>query len=452
MKFIFFLKYLLIIVLIELLPISSFAQTVSVSKGTLYNGHYYVDLGLPSGTLWATTNVGAKSPEEYGNYYAWGETSQKNDYNWTNYKWCRGSKETLNKYLKKTETGIIENNGSKFLNESDDAAHVNWGGEWRMPQGWEWKELINNCNWTIATVGGKKGCKVSSKTNGKSIFLPLAGAYMEGADYSYWNFVGCYWANVLPIEDPAYAGYIELTGNGTPKINFHFRCDGFRVRPVLKSQSVGKQTNSSSTNINIALNGTLSGHSYVDLGLPSGAKWATTNIGTSNPEQVGNYYSWGETTPKGSYFDWDYKWYNKGNVHKIIKYCNTSWQGNVDNKTKLDTNDDAACVNWGSKWRMPSDKDWQELIDECAWTWTKMGEQVGYKVQSKVNSNFIFLPAGGDRDDRGLNFYGEIGYYWTSSLGKHESARARYLGFTSKGVHVDEFYRSRGYCVRPIFF
>ena len=96
-----------------------------------YNGHEYVDLGLPSGLKWATCNVGASSPEVYGGYYAWGETEEKSSYSWSTYKWCNGSYDTMTKYCTSSSYGTVDNKTT--LDPQDDVAHVKWGGRWRMP-------------------------------------------------------------------------------------------------------------------------------------------------------------------------------------------------------------------------------------------------------------------------------------------------------------------------------
>ncbi|MDY4512770.1 MAG: hypothetical protein SPE10_04900, partial [Paludibacteraceae bacterium] len=114
------------------------------------NGHEYVDLGLS--VKWATCNVGASKPEEYGNYYAWGETTTKSTYNWSTYKWCNGSKTTLTKYNTSSSYGTVDN--KTVLELADDAARANWGGAWRMPTDAEWTELRENCTWTWITKNG----------------------------------------------------------------------------------------------------------------------------------------------------------------------------------------------------------------------------------------------------------------------------------------------------------
>ena len=142
--------------------------------------HEYVDLGLPSGTLWATCNVGANAPEECGDYFAWGETSPKTTYNWSTYKWCNGgNKNKLTKYCTESDygdNGFVDN--LTRLQPEDDAATANWGSDWRMPTRAEWEELSDNTNklWTIQN--GVYGSQYTA-TNGKSIFLPAAGYYCE---------------------------------------------------------------------------------------------------------------------------------------------------------------------------------------------------------------------------------------------------------------------------------
>ncbi|MBR5532185.1 MAG: T9SS C-terminal target domain-containing protein, partial [Bacteroidales bacterium] len=128
----------------------------------------YVDLGLPSGIKWATCNVGANSPEDYGDYFAWGETEPKDYYDWSTYKYCNGSYDIMTKYFTDSDYGTVDNKTTLEL--TDDAAHVNWGGNWRMPTKAEQDELRNtdNCTWEWTTLNGVEGYKVISKKNGNS--------------------------------------------------------------------------------------------------------------------------------------------------------------------------------------------------------------------------------------------------------------------------------------------
>lgn len=188
-------------------------------------------------------------------------------------------------------------------------------------------------------------------------------------------------------------------------------------------------------------------HEYVDLGLS--VKWATMNVGASKPEDYGDYFAWGETTTKTTY-DWStYKWCN-GSESTMTKYCTSSDYGIVDNKTTLELTDDAARANWGGSWRMPTTAEQDELRNNCTWTWTTQGGVNGYKVTSKTNGNFIFLPAAGFRGGGSLDDAGSGGYYWSSSLGESYSFGAYYLSFSSDNVSWYYGLRGDGQSVRAV--
>ena len=190
-------------------------------------------------------------------------------------------------------------------------------------------------------------------------------------------------------------------------------------------------------------------HDWVDLGLPSGLKWATCNVGANAPEEYGDYFAWGEVEPKTTY-DWStYKWCN-GSYDTQTKYCTDSYYGTVDNKTQLELSDDAARANWGGSWRMPTTEEQQELINNCTWTWTTQNGVNGYKVTSKKNGNSIFLPAAGYRIDSSLYDVGSYGYYWSSSLYTDYPYYACGLFFGSDYVGWNGDSRYFGRSVRPV--
>ena len=182
----------------------------------------------------------------------------------------------------------------------------------------------------------------------------------------------------------------------------------------------------------------------IDLGLS--VKWATCNVGATSPEKYGNYYAWGETTTKSDY-SWDtYKYgtYNyDGDNSKLTKY-NTS-----DGKTTLEAADDAATANWGGGWRMPTDAEWDELINNCTWTWTNKSGVSGYEVKAS-NGNSIFLPAAGYRYSGYLNYAGDNGRYWSSSLNTYYPSSARSAYFFSDFVYSAGRSRYYGQSVRPV--
>ena len=203
----------------------------------------------------------------------------------------------------------------------------------------------------------------------------------------------------------------------------------------------------------------LNGHEYVDLGLPSATLWATMNVGATSPEGYGNYYAWGEAKTKieqGKEDDYgwyaSYMWCND-RKDRLTKYNTSSSCGAVDNNTVLDLEDDAASVNWGGSWHMPTHADLDELINtsNCTWTWITLNGVNGYKVTSKVNDKFIFLPAAGYRFDTDLYSEGSYGFYWLSSLGEYSPFCAWFLCFCSDSVGSnDDVYRIYGHSVRPV--
>ncbi|MBQ3324801.1 MAG: hypothetical protein IJG81_08170 [Muribaculaceae bacterium] len=208
--------------------------------------------------------------------------------------------------------------------------------------------------------------------------------------------------------------------------------------PSLSSKEIGSETMNDSQK-------TTNEREYVDLGLPSGTLWATCNVGASSPYEAGSYFAWGETTPKQDYSLNSYKWYNTV-TGKYTKYCDNSSYGVVDNKTELELADDAAYVNWGKNWRMPTKAQFDELRAECTWQWNGSG----YLVTSKKNGATLILPAAGGRGGSLLGLSGSYGYYWSRSLYPDYSHYAFNLYFHSG--HVNTHYSSRfdGQSVRAV--
>ena len=176
--------------------------------------------------------------------------------------------------------------------------------------------------------------------------------------------------------------------------------------------------------------GVADGHEWVDLGLPSGTKWAACNVGADSPEDYGDYFAWGETTPKSSYTTANYNY--------------------SSNPTTLPLDKDAAYTNWGTSWRMPTTAEVKELNGNCTWTWTIQNGVKGYKVTSKTNGNSIFLPAAGHRYYSSLLGAGSYGSCWSSSLDTENSVRADDLYFGTDGVYSDGCCRDNGQSVRPV--
>ena len=423
----------------------------------------YVELG--PGVKWAKMNVGASSPEETGDYFAWGETSSKDSYSWNNYKWGTYSSAgpNITKYNSNSEYGTVD--GRTTLLSEDDAATVNWGGDWRTPTLDEWNWLMENCTMESVTQNGVAGYKFTSNVTGyegNSIFFPAAGYYLSslngvGSVMSYWG------SNVYDGDNSSVAFQVNQNSSG-----FDSRCTGRPVRAVymprvpltsfslssstitvgveLKqrlwkeySPSNATETGSLWTSSNEAVarvdcGGEVTGVSpgtatitavsldgeftasceviviptYVDMG--GGMEWATFNVGAETPTEAGDYFAWGEVSPKNSYTWSTYRLGKENNLH----YYNAT-----DGLVTLLPARDVATTQMGGLWHTPSSAEWAWLKDNCTWSWVanyQNSGKSGYVVQSTKTGNSIFLPAAGNMNE---DYNGEVnitGNYWTSSL------------------------------------
>ena len=402
------------------------------------DNYEWVDLELPSGTQWATMNVGASSPEDYGDYFAWGETDAKASFYYDNYKWMnegQSSWDQINKYTFEDgqtggcwySNGSFVGDGMKELTRSDDAATRNWSSKWKMPTREQFEELINPAYTTseIKTRYGVKGLWVTSK-NGKSIFLPAAGYRLITNSYSVGDN-GRYWSSSLSPNYSDYASFLSFNSNGK-LVDANNRMVGCSIRPVRMKKKE---------------------HEYVDLGLPSGTLWATCNVGASSPEEYGDYFAWGETKPKSDYSWSTYKWCN-GTDRTLTKYCIDSSFGTSDGMTELVPADDAATANWGCEWQMPSNDQILELRLNTTSTFTTQNGVKGRLLTSEINGKSIFLPAAGGYFGTSLDDVGSCGYYWSRWIEWDMPNRARYLFIGSNYIYTNNYVRNYGFPIRPV--
>lgn len=419
----------------------------------------YVDLGLPSGNLWAKCNLGASAPEAFGDYYAWGETKPKQVYTYPNHKWYKEGAPSLGFTKYNNEDGKLS------LEDEDDAVIQKLGNGWRTPTLADFRELTNQKYTTIekTTLNGVAGYQITSKRNKKSIFIPFAGFRNDKPqtrEISSDQTVAICMTNQRRIDDQVFNCWAFAFEQDRIRRYGKRRPDGISIRPV-KGPGVPVPND------------------CVDLGLASGLLWAKYNMGATEPTDRGNYYAWGETSTKKKYNGSSYKYFKTDdydNVKKIYKY------NEGDGKEVLDLEDDAARANLGVGYRIPTKADWEELLDDCKWEAVTVTLPIELDPAQKKsvarwkvtgpNGNYIILPATGGVKRTGVYFGYEYfdydTFYTTANLypakespddEKYEDAVALtwpiYAEETSSGsIEEPSFrstYRPYGVVVRPVF-
>ena len=372
----------------------------------------YVDLGLSSKTLWATCNVGASAPEEYGNFYAWGETTTKKTFSWTNYTHCGGTE------------GTNYDIGSSIVGTSYDVATATLGSEWSLPTMEQFNELLQECTFNLKTINSVVGYNVVGP-NGNYIFLPLAGYkcnsthYVKATEGYYWSGT----SDVVNNETFKAVSLALLSATNSTKISLLRRRTGIPVRPV-KKPKVEEAEN------------------YVDLGLTSKTLWATCNVGASVPEEYGDFYAWGETTTKKT-FTWE-SYTQCGGTEDTPYDIGSSIVG---------TSYDVATAVMGDDWCMPTLEQFNELVKECTFDLRSLNGVVGYKVDGP-NGNYIFLPLAGYKYNSTYDYNTTRGYYWsgTSDVVGNENFRASVLSLirSPKEASTSTLRRRTGMPVRAV--
>lgn len=396
----------------------------------------FVDLGLPSGTMWASFNVGASTPEEYGGYYAWGETEEKETYDWNTYNY--------------SQNGSYINLGSDISGTEYDVAHVKWGSNWCMPTSFEIKELLNNCTSEWTTLNGVNGLKFTGPNN-NSIFLPAAGLRTDG-DLYYPGGSGFYWSstqasydlnpyslnftshnvdygivfslytghNVRPVRYglPISTHEVELfvgknmtvdvlSGSGYYTIessNPEVATATINENAILVNALNAGETTITITDIQLEVSAIITvkvkdvPEAIIDLGLPSGTMWASCNIGANSPEEYGDLFTWEEA----------------------------------------------------QSYDCPSLDEIKELLEYCPSEWTTLNGVNG-RMFTGPNGNSIFLPAAGNRWwGSSLNNVGVFGYCWSSTKDSDDSYDAYFFFFREDYVNWSHTDTMRSISVRPV--
>ena len=445
------------------------------------NHPHMIDLGLPSGTKWACCNVDADKPEAYGGYYAWGETETKKSYGKKDYKYY--------------QNGSYIDIGKDIAGTSYDVAHVKWGDSWVMPNHDQISELVYNCSYMWTILNGVEGGKFIGP-NGGSIFLPAAG-YDGGNMNAGWS--GMYWSSIVDETisssadildfDPnkaisdygndrsdgqcvrpvcvttkplilsennfvTYIGaevWVRVSGSGSYSItcsNANVKASGFSEDIIITALKAGSSVitvKDRETGISQKINVTIINlcpddhHPHmIDLGMPSGTKWACCNVDASYPVSEGSYYAWGETETHRPY-NWS-----------KYSHCDGSEETCHDIGSDIaGTQYDVAHVKWGGTWVMPNVKQIEELINNSSFKWVKMNYRYGHLITGQ-NGNMIFLPAGGYITDNSYKDEDIRGYYWSSSFYPSYSQIAYDFKFLSGRESSYWFRKCYGLNVRPV--
>ena len=427
-----------------------------IGGGTTTDKVGYVDLGLPSGNLWAECNLGASSPETYGDYYAWGEVEPKQVYTNSNHKWYKEGAPSLGFTKYNNEDGKLS------LEDEDDAVIQKLGNGWRTPTLADFRELTNQKYTTIkkTTLNGVAGYQITSKKNKKSIFIPFAGFRNDKPqtrEISSSEEVAVCMTNQRRIDNQVFNCWTFAFEQDRIRRYGKRRYDGISIRPV-KGPGVPIPNN------------------CVDLGLASGLLWAKCNMGTTKPTELGDYYAWAETSTKKKYAADYYKHYIWGeyDLKRIKKY------NEEDGKTVIDPDDDAARANLGVGYRIPTQEDWQELLDDCKWEAVTITLPIEVDPSQKKkgiarwkvtgpNGNYIILPmTGGVRCDAWFDPTDDNTYYTTANLYPAENLSDTYKykmavvltwslfadGTSDEGIKepwFESMLRVFGVVVRPVF-
>jgi hypothetical protein len=366
-----------------------------------------INLGLPSGTKWGNMNLGANMPHEVGNVYAWGELLPKKSFN------LEGSGIGYKYFSRRS----LDLGSSISKNIKYDAAYK-LDSNLSLPTADQWTELINNCTWTETTVNNVKGFEIKG-TNNNTIFLPFTG-YMAAKTLTY-EGTQAYYASgtIYSTNIHQYAKSCLLKTGKAASVTYVNKYVGTPIRAI----AVKGKTSSLVT--------------LVDLGLS--VNWANMNIGATNPEDSGNFYSWGELSAKSNY-TWD-------------TYINYATVPNLYHNLPIDINKnlsyDAAYVLENHQMCMPTKAQCQELINNCTWTKKVIRDSLVWEATGP-NGNSIILPLAGVRY-YWCNQWSYNMYYWTSEQNSDNQAGARIM-FSSSANELSIALSSKyyGIPIRPV--
>ncbi len=389
----------------------------------------HVDLGLPSGTLWAKCNLGAEKESDFGLYYQWGDTQgysgvDEHQFNWSDYKLRMSG--NLTKYS--------ENDTKLILENEDDPIFVATKGKLKTPTKELLQELIDHTNHEWTTIDAVEGMKfINKKDDTKYIFIPAAGGCSNGSHIA----VGS-WGNVWSASrDESYVNYAWGMGFVADAVGVDYhnnRCIGYSVRGVTVPQAETFDE----------IDDTDDGQP-VDLGLPSGTLWAKCNLGAKKETDFGLYYQWGDVEGHSLTDGYDVSW----GTYKY-KFIPTKYSV-VDDLIALQNEDDAVFVATEGQMIIPTKYQLEELVANTNHEWTSINGVNGMKFSNKNDSDkYIFIPAGGCRLNEETDGISKWGVLWSACRHMECDAAAENFSFNSKDMIVLFNFRDLGCNLRGV--
>lgn len=406
-----------------------------------------VDLDLPSGNKWASWNLGATSYDDPGqtdlyNLFQFGDPTGE----------VTTNQLAVNPYFSAHQ-------GSNWVVDdiiagtSYDIATTKWGRGWKLPTRADFDELIENCDIYSDPItdknGNTRGCYlIVNKAHTKSIRIAATGIYVASSDRLKNTELAWYWTSETSGPGSAYCTYINGTPNCHQISSMTNRC---AIRPIYNAGSSQQHTPQSQQTNELTSEGRQA--TYVDLGLTSGTKWATYNIGSTSQYNVGDYLPWAYDNVPSTYIKSDNKYYDE-NTQMLVGATALHLNG-----LTLPEELDSAHNRWGGNWRMPTPSQWRELYDECNWTYN--AQYNGFWVTSKVNSTKrIFIPMSGykSQSSSGAAVYTpENCRYWTCDLdgyygNKEQAAKSIVIWMDGGQINYLQYAANReyGHPVRPV--
>ena len=473
-----------------------------------------------NGPYWAETNIGADEPWEVGYYFWWGDTIgyRRENNAWvasdglsSNFSFADANAPTYGKDKATLQSeGWITADGG--LAPTHDAAHIKWGGSWRMPTDQELIDLTTNCDWTWTTMNGVSGYVVRGRGDfaDASIFLPCTGSG-AGTSLSNSGSHGRYWSSVLLSGD--YGSWGLGFDLGGPLAGYSERYFGQSIRPVkMLPAAITVSFNTNGGSESLPTQSCIPGEAYGSLPTATrtgyvfvgwftagrggtqvtttsvvpeaattlyahwtsdgthnkvqlwanGPYWAETNIGADEPWDYGYYFWWGDTV---GYRREDNAWvasdgssssfsFDSGCAPTYDKHPSTLQnEGWIAANGALAPAHDAAHVQWGGYWRMPTSQELSDLVNNCDWTQTTINGVSGYVVRGRGTfaDASIFLPRAGRASGISLNYSGSEGDYWSSVPLAGNSGNAWYLALYSGNQNTADIFRFRGQTIRPVW-